>query len=92
METGHFSSRDSLCVAAFIKSRENGRFVSDAQNYVSPKIKLQLIRDGFESYEVEQLSISNILAQFIKPCRTFKRMSVIAGIAGVAWTGSDVRF
>jgi len=36
---GHFSSRDSLCVAAFIKSRENGRFVSDAQNYVSPKIK-----------------------------------------------------
>ena len=59
VETGHFLSRDSLCVTAFIKSRENGRFVSDAQNYVSPKIILQSTRDGFESYEVEQFSISN---------------------------------
>ena len=37
VETGHFSSRDSLCVAALIKSRENGQFVSDAQNYVPRK-------------------------------------------------------
>ena len=56
---GLFSSGESLSVAAFTESGEIGRFVSDAQNYVSPIIKLQSTRDGFEFYEVEQFSISN---------------------------------
>ena len=63
VETGHFSNGDSLCVAAFIKSREIGRFVSDAQNYVSTKIELQSTRDEFESYEAEQFSISNRVSE-----------------------------